>query len=294
MFDSLFSSAQRAIRAGKADIRLHVLSVFSLAVAFVCLASALLIVVNLQAVQNRWSRAGHVSIYLRDGASDDEVLSLQSALDQTPGVVDARFVSPAEARKQFLGDGVEGSLASLPIEAFPASIELKLADDLAPEAQAGMVSKLLALPQVDSVETYERWTDRLASLVSGGVAASGVLAIVVFGAVVAVVASTMRLAMQRRQIEIEVLKLVGATDQFVRRPFILEGAMQGALGSLGAIALLGLLFLMVRDRFDASLAALLGIKPVFLPLPVVLGMVGIGAILGALASFAGVRKLSAV
>jgi len=80
----------------------------------------------------------------------------------------------------------------------------------------------------------------------------------------------------------------------VRRPFILEGAMQGALGSLGAIALLGVLFLMVRDRFDASLATMLGIKPVFLPLPVVLGMVGIGAILGALASFAGVRKLSAV
>src|SRR5690606_23093403 len=122
MFDSFISAAQRAIRAGRNDIRLHVLSVFSLAVAFVCLASALLIVVNLQAVQNRWSRAGHVSIYLRDGASDDEVLSLQSALDQTPGVVDARFVSPAEARKQFLGDGVEGSLASLPIEAFPASI----------------------------------------------------------------------------------------------------------------------------------------------------------------------------
>ena len=294
MFDSLFSSAQRAIRAGKADIRLHVLSVFSLAVAFVCLASALLIVVNLQAIQTRWSRAGHASIYLRDGASEDDVLSLQRALEQTPGVLDTRYVSPSDARKQFLGDGVEGSLASLPIEAFPASIELKLAVDITPDAQAAIVTKLLALPQVDSVETYERWTERLANLVSGGVAASGVLAIVVFAAVVAVVASTMRLAMQRRRIEIEVLKLVGATDQFVRRPFILEGAMQGALGSLGAIALLGVLFLMVRDRFDASLAAMLGIKPVFLPLPVVLGMVGVGAILGALASFAGVRKLSAV
>lgn len=294
MFDSLIATAGRAFRAGRSDIRLHVLSVFSLAVAFVCLASALLIVVNLKAVETRWARAGHASIYLRDGANDDEILSLQSALEQTPGVVGTRYVSPADARKLFLGDGVEGSLASLPIEAFPASIELKLAEDIAPDAQAAMVTKLLALPQVDSVETYERWTERLASLVSGGVAASGVLAIVVFGAVVAVVASTMRLAMQRRQIEIEVLKLVGATDQFVRRPFIIEGAMQGALGSLGAIALLGVLFLMVRDRFDASLAALLGIKPIFLPLPVVLGMVGIGALLGALASFAGVRKLSAV
>lgn len=294
MFESFVSAAQRAIRAGRADIRLHVLSVFALAVAFVCLASALLVVVNLQAVQQRWSRAGHASVYLRDGASDDDVLALQRALEQTPGVTDTRYVSPFDARKQFLGDGVEGALASLPLEAFPASIELKFAPELAADTQAAIVTKLLALPQVDSVETYERWTDRLANLVSGGLAASLVLALVVFVAVVAVVASTMRLAMQRRRIEIEVLKLVGATDSFVRRPFILEGAMQGALGSLGAIGLLGLLFVMVRDHFDASLATLLGIKPVFLPLPVILGMVGAGAILGALASFAGVRKLSAV
>lgn len=294
MIGSSISTAGRAFRGGRSDWKLHILSVFSLAVAFVCLASAMLIVVNLHAVQMRWARAGNASVYLRDGTPEEEVATLRRALEQTTGIMETRYVSPTDARKDLLGDGLDSSLAMLPAEAFPASIELQLAQEMAPAELAAIVSKLEALPQVESVETYERWTERLASLVSGGVAASAVLALVVLGAVVAVVASTMRLAMQRRRIEIEVLKLVGATDQFVRRPFIIEGAMQGALGSLGAIVLLGILYIIVRGRFDSALAALLGIEPVFLPLPVVVGMVGLGTALGAIATFAGVRKLSAV
>lgn len=294
MINGSFSTAGRAWRGGRSDWKLHVLSVFSLAVAFVCLASAMLIVVNLHAVQMRWAQVGNASVYLLDGAPEDDVLALRRALSQTPGVLDTRYVSPTDARKELLGDGVDAALTSLPAEAFPASIELQFAPDLRAEDLTAIVTKLRALPQVESVETYERWTERLASLVNGGVTASAVLALVVLAAVVAVVASTMRLAMQRRRTEIEVLKLVGATDRFVRGPFILEGAMQGALGSSAAIGLLALLYVIVRGRFDSALAALLGINPVFLPLPVVVAMVALGTVLGAIATFAGIRKLAAI
>lgn len=294
MFDSSLPPKGRAWRGSRGDWRLHIMSVFSLGVAFVCLASALLIVVNLHAVQMRWSRVGNASVYLHDATAEEDVLALRRALAQTPGIIETRYISPLDARKDLVGDGLDIALAALPAEAFPASVEIELAEDISPEALAAIVSKLDALPQVESVETYERWTERLATLVSGGVTASGVLALVVLAAVIAVVASTMRLAMQRRRIEIEVLKLVGATDKFIRKPFIIEGAVQGGLGSASAIALLGLLYLIVRGRFDSALAALLGIQPVFLPIPVVLGMIGLGALLGAIASFAGVRKLSAI
>ncbi len=59
----------RTWRAGRRDWRLQPLSIFSLAVAFVCLASALLVVTNLMAVRDRWSRAGRATVYLRDGAT---------------------------------------------------------------------------------------------------------------------------------------------------------------------------------------------------------------------------------
>jgi len=117
---------------------------------------------------------------------------------------------------------------------------------------------------------------------------------VVFTAVLAVIGSTMRLALQRRRAEVEVLKLVGATDGFVKKPFVLEGSIQGALGASGALALLAILFLVVRGRLDAQLAALIGVQPTFLPWYVAGSMVALGAALGAVAALASVRKLVAV
>jgi predicted lysophospholipase L1 biosynthesis ABC-type transport system permease subunit len=71
--------------------------------------------------------------------------------------------------------------------------------------------------------------------------------------VVSVIGSTMRLLLHRRRSEVEVLKLVGATDGFVRRPFVVEGAAQGAAGAGAALLLLGGLFLIVRGHFDVEL-----------------------------------------
>jgi cell division transport system permease protein len=273
---------------------LYLLSVFSLAVAFVCLASALLVVVNLHAVEVRWKRAGRISIYLKDGLPEEQLQTLRRAVEQTPGVVSSRFVSAADARKDMVDDGLSGSLAALPVEAFPASIEISLEGEMAEAEVAAIAEKLRGVPTVESVETYQRWTDRVSSLVRGGVAASAVLACVVLAAVISVIGSTMRLALHRRRIEVEVLKLVGATDRFVRRPFLVEGAVQGALGAVASLALLGLLYVIVRGRFDDELGLLLGVTPTFLPWEIAAGMVAMGGVLGAASAFAGVRRLSAV
>jgi len=91
-----------------------------------------------------------------------------------------------------------------------------------------------------------------------------------------------------------VLKLVGATDRFVKGPFLLEGSAQGGLGALGAVALLAGLFFLVRGRLDGELAGLVGVEPSFLPLTVMIGMVGVGALLGMTAAALGLRRLVSV
>ena len=280
-----------AWRAGRSDWRLQVLSVFSLAVAFVCLAASLLVVTNLTAVRDRWSRAGRATVYLRDGATEDEVAQIRAALEATAGVKRVRYVSSVEARREVVTDDGDEALAALPPTAFPASLEIGFEDQVGDDVVVGMATKLRALPAVEMVETYQRWTERLSGLLQGGVTASAVLAVIVLCAVVSVVGSTMRLLLERRQIEVEVLKLVGATNTFVRRPFVLEGATQGAAGALAALMLLGLLFLLVRGRFDHELANLLGVQPAFLPWHVALAMVALGAALGAATALASLRKL---
>jgi cell division transport system permease protein len=290
------STARRARRGMMREWRLHTLSVFSLAVAFVCLGAALLVVINLRAVEQRWAHAGLASVYLKEGASQDDVDALRAALVRIAGVTEVRYVSSGDARMEFGEREIQArsELAALPVEAFPASLEIEVAPDMPDAELADMVGKVKQFAAVDDVETYQSWTDRLARLVRGGVAASALLAVVVFTAVLAVVGSTMRLALQRRSTEVEVLKLVGATDGFVKKPFILEGSVQGGLGAMAAIGLLAVLFVLVRGRLDAELAALIGVEPMFLPWYVALGMVALGALLGATAALASLRKLVAV
>jgi len=285
------SPVKRAFRGAKNDWRLHALSVFSVAVAFVCLAAALLLVVNVGKVRARWAESGRASVYLRKNATAEQVGQIERALKQSEGVTSVRVVSSDDARRELIGLTNDPVLDALPTEAFPASLEVAIESTVATERLGKLSSQLAALPAVESVETYGAWVDRLAALLTGGVSASLLLAGVVLAAVVSVVSSTIRMSLQRRRIEVEVMKLVGATDSYVRNPFVVEGAAQGGFGALFAILLLGVLFAIVQSHFDSNLSALLGATPVFLPWTVALGLVASGALLGAVAAYGSLRKL---
>lgn len=288
------SAMKRAFRGAKNDWRLHALSVFSVAVAFVCLAAALLLVVNVGQVRERWAESGRASVFLRKHASAEQIAAIEKALKQSDGVSSVRVVSSADARRELLGLTNDPVLDALPNEAFPASLEVAIESAVAAERLAKLAAQLAALPAVESVETYGAWSDRLAALLSGGVSAALLLAGVVLAAVVSVVSSTIRMSLQRRRIEVEVMKLVGATDSYVRSPFVVEGAAQGGFGALFAVLLLALLFGIVQSHFDSNLAALLGAKPVFLPWTLVMGLLASGSALGGIAAYGSLRKLLVV
>jgi cell division transport system permease protein len=282
---------QRAWRGAKNDWRLHVLSVFSVAVAFVCLAAALLIVVNVDQMRERWASTGRASVYLKSGSTREQAAAIEKALRASEGVIDVRFVSSEDARRELVGAGLDPILAAIPDDAFPPSLEVMVQGQGSSATLERLAAQLGSLAEIESVETYASLSDRLGALLTGGVSASLLLAAVVLAAVVSVVSSTIRLTLQRRKVEVEVLKLVGATDGYVRRPFVVEGAAQGALGATLAIALLAVLFSIVSSHFDASLAVLLGVKPAFLPWSWNLLLIAAGAVLGALAALGSLRRL---
>jgi cell division transport system permease protein len=262
-------------------------------VAFVCLASALLVVENISGLRDRWAHAGRASVYLKPGADADAIRRIETALRATPGVATVRHVSSEEAREELIGAGDE-AIRALPADAFPASLEVRLVDDTDQSRIGALEGTLGKLPEVESVETYENWTERLAGLLEGGVTAASLLALIVLTAVGSVVGSTMRLSLARRRTEVEVLKVVGATDGYVRRPFLIEGAAQGAIGASLAVALLFGLFLIMKVNLHSDLALLIGMTPRFLPWSMVTGMVAMGALLGLTAAHLSLRKLLSV
>jgi cell division transport system permease protein len=279
----------RAIRAVLADLRLHLLSVFSVAVAFVCLTATLLVAVNIDAMRQKWAETGRASVYLRPDVSAETIQAVRKALLATDGVTKVEYISAEQARAEVLDSSTDDALAGLPAAAFPASLEVSLIDDAARERVERLSEQLRALPAVEGVETYAAWGERVDRLLAGGVSAAAILLSVVLAAVISVVGSTMRLALSRRRKEVEVLRMVGATDGYVRGPFVLEGASQGGLGALAAILLSGLLYLVIRDSFDGALGTLLGTTPRFLPFSVCLGLLLLGASIGAVTAWLSVR-----
>lgn len=285
----------RARRGLREEMRLYLVAVSSLAVAFLCLGGALLALTNLSAVAQAWGQSSRMTVYLRDGADAQDVTELRTLIEGLPEVREVEHLSSDEARAQFLEHSdVEAGLAALPAEVFPASLEITLAQDTAAPRAARIAERVAQFRAVSDVETYRGWFSRLESLLQAGRAIAGVLALLVALCVLAVIGNTIRLAVARRREEIEVMKLCGATDEFVRGPFVLEGTFQGFMSALLAVLLLMGGFLLVRDELDATVAALTGVRAAFLHPATLVALTLGGAAVGAIGSALSLRRYLAV
>ncbi|MBX3272899.1 MAG: permease-like cell division protein FtsX [Sandaracinaceae bacterium] len=280
----------RAARAMREDLRLHVVAISSLTVAFLCLAAAIFAVTNLSSVAESWARQGRMSVYLVEGASPEDVAQLRLLLDGLPEVREVEHVTSREARAELAREAGEAELGRLPADLFPASLEVTLAGGTSAARTAAIAERVRRVRAVEAVETYEAWFGRLEALVATGRVVALVLAGLVLLCVLFVVANTIRLAISGRRDEIEVLKLCGASNGFVRGPFIVEGAVQGILSSGIAVGLLLAAFLALRGDVDATIAALAGVRAAFIhPTIAVLLVVG-GGLVGAAGSALSLRR----
>jgi cell division transport system permease protein len=231
-----------------------------------------------------------MTIYLRDGASTQDVTQLRMALEGVPGVASVAYVTAEAARAEFLADSAGSApLAAIPVDAFPASIELTLAEEGSANASR-IAERVGSFSIVEDVETYQGWFRRLESLVSAGHGIATGLSVLVLLAVLLIVGSTIRLSVTGRREEIEVMKLCGASDSFVRAPFVVEGAMQGFTAALVAMATLLALYLGLHERVDVVLGALAGVHVAFVSPLVAIGILLLGGMLGAMGSAVSLRR----
>jgi cell division transport system permease protein len=181
-----------------------------------------------------------VTVYLAPELEPELVDALRMKLESASGGK-AVLVKPDEALKRLareLGDLGE-ALAQLPENPLPPSLELSVAPERrTPEMLEVLAQQIRLLPGVTGVdygrEAVERLTAIARALRFGGLVA---FAVVLFATII-IVSATLQLAIYARREEIEIQKLVGATDRFVKAPFLIEGLLQGLLGA--AVALMGL------------------------------------------------------
>ncbi len=174
--------------------------------------------------------------------------------------------------------------------ALPASIEIRAPGIGLGEARA-LARRLAAIPGVESVDYGNAWLERLELFLRRARAVGIALFALLSAATAVLVANTLRLAVYARRDEIEIMKLVGATDAFVSAPFLVEGLVQGLLGAgLAVVALLGAhAALAPRLRAAVALASRLT-RADLLPTSLLVGLLAGGAALGLLASALSVAR----
>lgn len=181
-----------------------------------------------------------MTVYLSDALTPEQAAALTANAEKLVGGT-AHLVSKEEAMSALSGDLGElgAALKDLPNNPLPRSIELSVPPAArsvtALRGHAASLSKLPGVTGVDyGAEAVERLSSFAIALRYGGLAA---FLIVVFATII-IVAATLQLAIYARREEIEIQKLVGATDSFVKAPFLIEGLMQGLLGAGAAVAAL--------------------------------------------------------
>lgn len=210
---------------------------------------ALLYVVteNIHQLSHNWESQAQVNLFLNRDVEDPS--SLLSRLRSSAEVRSVEAVPPEQGLAEFKQySGFAQASELLDANPLPWTLVVHLQpghSDI--ESVQGFIDRAAKLPDVDVVRSDVLWLKRLAAMVRIGHRLVWVLAILLGLAVVVIISNTVRLAILGRAHEIEVIKLIGGTDRFIRRPFLYQGFVQGALGAVTAVLLVTLCVEALRE-----------------------------------------------
>lgn len=264
-------------------------------VTLACFGVFLLLYLNLRSAVGSLQDEIQVILYLDDGQTKTETASLRERLTKEPEVETITFISKSRAldefRRQFPAD--QHLLDGLGINPLPASLVITVAPAFrSPESIRRWVARLDRLPGVTQVQYSREWIENLETIVGYlELAAVGIGALLAVASVT-IIASTIRLTVYARRDEIEIMRLIGATNSFIKIPYLLEGAILGAVGGVLAILLLRASFEVFASNLGQS-GRFLGIDAslAFLPLRVSAQLVVAGLALGSAGSYVSLLNL---
>lgn len=274
------------------------LTVIAISLALALPLALGMLVSNVRSLGGTLDESLGLSVYLKPGIADSQAHLLATQVRAQPGVASVSLISAAQGlallRTQ---SGFGAALGSLTDNPLPTVLEVHPSATAAtPQRLEALRARLAALPAVDAVQLDRAWALRFnaildvareALLVSAGLIAAGVIA---------VIGNTIRLEIQGRWAEIEVTKLVGGSNAFVRRPFLYAGALYGALAGLLGFGIVLLARIALTKPVAALSAAYGGHFALQGPGVRELGaLVGVGALLGWLgAAVAATRQLARI
>jgi cell division transport system permease protein len=209
-------------------------AVSSVFVSLFLLGAALLVGRQVGIIVDYSTAKVEVSVFLLDSASDAQIEHLNQVLTDIPEVANVEFESRAEAYERFkeIFANQPALVENVPPDAMPQSFRVKLAD---PEKFEVVAARLTDQPGIDKVVDQREILKRLFAVTNVLQVGAFAAAVIMLISAAALIGNTVRMAVFARRKEIGIMKLVGATNWFIRVPFLIEGIVQGLFGALAAI-----------------------------------------------------------
>jgi len=241
---SLIFSVSEAIKGFKRAKLSSFASTSSIALSVIIIGILFIILFQLQKSLNLIKEKIDMEAFIDDSVPEDHINALVSIIQNYEEVGEVTYVSKEEAAEEFKEDFGEDILNLFDENPLPRSLRIKLKDEyFNRESFVNLESKLSEMKQVSDVNVvfdlifkfFKYWYYFLVIAV--------LLAIIIIASSILLVSNTIKLSIHSRTRNIEIMKLVGATDSFIRRPFVIEGFFQGLIGGLFGI---GFIFVMLK------------------------------------------------
>jgi cell division transport system permease protein len=260
---------------------LSALSVMTIAFSLFSLGLFVLVAVNIRDALQQVEERVEIRAYIADGTPIEALAAALGDIGSFPEVARADGISQEEALERARAE--LGEFRDVFDAAFlPASIEVRLKPGFRdPETVSAVAARIRTYPFVDDVRFGEEWVRKLYNIRNLATAAGVILGIAFAAVAIIIIGATIRMAVLARGREISIMRLVGATDGFIRRPFLLEGLAKGILGGILALAL---------TYFAHSLISRTLVATRFFDERIIIAGIAFGALIGFLGSAVSVGR----
>ena len=273
---------------------MSVASVSSMALSLFILGMFLILVLNLTHLASALESQVQISVYLQDGLSEYEHREIGTRITKMQGVNQVLFVTKAEAMKRFqerLGEQKNLLNALGETNPLPNAFEVKVDK---PEQVKAVAKAIGEIKGVENAKYGQEVIEQLFALTKLIRTFGLILIILLALAAIFIIANTIRLTVFARRKEIGIMKYVGATDSFIRWPFLIEGVMLGIGGALLSVLILSQTYGLLVERIYESLAFLPLLPQYPFILQISLLLLAVGMVVGALGSAVSLRRFMKV
>ncbi|OQY04227.1 MAG: hypothetical protein B6I22_09890 [Desulfobacteraceae bacterium 4572_123] len=259
---------QKAIHDIRTNRFLNTVTIITMGLSVLIVSAFTLFIVNAGDMMRYWEKGVQVMAYLEPDIQEATRLEIQDEIQSISEVAKVRFISSTEALNQLKIQMKRQSsiLNGLDKNPLPDAFEIHMAAAARNLQQVeALANRIESVKGVAEVEYGQQWLGRFLDVFNllrlAGYAIGGIF----FMAAVFIVANTIRLVLYSRQEEIEIMRLVGATDGFIKAPFYIEGLIQGACGGIIGVAALFLAYFLVvsniQQDFSSSLLTIRFLPP---------------------------------